>query len=337
MFLTRELVRWTPTCRHIHSLILRLIHIRLQIAAGLDGHTLFLECHHPSARLTAAKLYCTSLGTDGLQELLNDITRDDGRYIGQIERAGKLYSRFRPQNSETIKYTRRHPAGDIPGSRTHPDSNPQSMVSEPNEHNLVRETVTVDAHDLFSQLSTLTYLGREELSRGFLFSLTEVCEGTIRVWRDWLKKQCESRSFSDESTIVVHHDAPRSLPTHNGKARSDSVVNTSNQTKDPNVLWINSGNENVGIKFRVKKQRARANNMPLLYSSDVEVAVSYIVEYEGKTCIIAFLLAQRIANGSGRGACQDHASIAQDRRGAEPASERHWQGHCLRLVSRAPD
>lgn len=277
---TTTLLPLTPTCHHFHTLITRLIHYRLQIAAGLDANTLYLECHHPSARLTASKFFCTSLGTDGFDELLGDIN-DDSRYIGVVQRMGTLFSRFRPQRSEPlVPPTGRHPAGDIPGSRTYGGAS--SSMEPLAEDEVVYETVTVDAHDLFSQLTTLAYLGKRERTRGLLFSIQEVCEGTIRVWRDWLSKQCESKSWTDGETVIVHHDAPSSPSAVKGKARAHSVNGYEDPTKHPSILWINTRDESVGIKFRVKERKLRRAN-PILYTSDVEVAVSYEVEFEGVT------------------------------------------------------
>ena len=270
------LIALTTTCRHVHSLILRIIHNRLQIAAGLDGHTLYLECHHPSARLTASKIFCDVLGTEGLEDLLSAINNDKS-YVGQVKRIGSLYSRFRPQRKE-IKIRPRLPPGDIPGSRTHTSSNPPLLPRDPND--IVQETITVDAQDLFSQLTTLAYLGKREPVRGILCSIQEVNEGTIRVWRDWLAKQCEQKSWTDGEPIAVHRDAPSS-PNGKGKAGADSVTSSLDPSKDPAVLWINTSNDNVGIKFRVRERRWRRST-PILFSSDVEIAVSYLVEFEGR-------------------------------------------------------
>lgn len=184
-----------------------------------------------------------------------------------------MYSRFRPQKHEPdFRATARHPAGDIPGSRTYRD--PAFVALPPDEDEVVRDTVTVDAHELFSQLMTVAYLGKREWTKGLLFSLQEVAEGTIRVWRDWLSKHCESRSFSDQSTVVIHENSA-------DNARSDSVTGVSDPSQDPKVLWVNTRGNDVGVKFKVKRQKQRTTNMPLLFSSDVEVSVSYVVEFEG--------------------------------------------------------
>jgi len=187
-----------------------------------------------------------------------------------------MYSRFRPQKHEPdFRVSVRHPAGDIPGSRTYRDPNAQIPPLEPDE--VVRDIITVDAHDLFSQLMTVAYLGKREWTKGLLFSLQEVAEGTIRVWRDWLSKHCESRSFSDQSTVVIHENA--SEPS--GTAGSDSVPGANDPSQNPRVLWVNTRGQDVGVKFKVKRRKQRMTNMPLLFTSDVEVSVSYDVEFEG--------------------------------------------------------
>ena len=238
-------------------------------------------------------MFCTSLGTDGLEELSISISDDDS-YVGQVKRVGALYSRFRPQHKEPEMkfFSPRRIPGDIPGSRTYTANSSTATPHDPND--VVSETVTVDAHDLFSQLTTLVYLGKHEFTCGLLFSIQEVSEGTIRVWRDWLSKQCERKSWTDGEPIVVLHDTPSS-PTGNGKgkSRADSVTGYADPSKDPGILWINTRDDNVGIKFRVKERKWR-RNAPLLYSNDVEVAVSYRIEFEGmpiaaKTCFCAVI------------------------------------------------
>jgi hypothetical protein len=77
---------------------------------------------------------------------------------------------------------------------------------------------------------------------------------------------------------VIHHD---SESADRQKARADSVISTC-PTKDSQVLWINTRGEDVGIKFKVKRQQQRATNLPLMYSSDIEIAVSYEIEFEGE-------------------------------------------------------
>ncbi|TKA81791.1 hypothetical protein B0A55_02150 [Friedmanniomyces simplex] len=207
--------------------------------------------------------------------------------VEPVKRAGSLYSRFRLQRKE-------------PDTAVAAVSSIAGLSAE----DVVTESVTVDAHDLFSQLTTQAYLGKRETTRGFLFSIQEVSEGTIRVWRDWLARQCESKKWTDGDTVIVHHDTPPSVATSKGKGHSDSVTGFEDPTKNPRILWINTRDDNVGIKFRVL-ERTWKRDRPLLYSSDVEVAVSYEVEFEVLVRTTHLLLKleeaeQQMANHSGK-------------------------------------
>ena len=207
---------------------------------------MFLECHPPSARLTAAKFFCTSLGTDGLQELLvEDVA--EMTCMGKVRKLGELYSCFRPQRNEPeFRLPMRHPAGDVPGSRTHPDTDAAPGPSMPPDNDVVSEMVTVDAQDLFTQLTTLVYLGKREPRRGMLFSIQEVSEGTIRVWRKWLADQCESKRWTDGEAVPVHHERVGS--TVPSDMRADGTTSSLQPTKDPSILWTHTLDYNVGIK-----------------------------------------------------------------------------------------
>ena len=281
LFPTRALVPISPTCRHLHSLVLRVLHQRLQIAAGLGDYKLYLECHHPSARLTAPGFFCIPLGTEGLTDLLADI---DGhaQSVGQLRRAGSLLSRFRPQRQEPDVRQYRHPAGDIPGSRTYqaPAASGRAEASLAADQ-VVKSIVTVDAQDLFTQLTTGAYLGKRDPRRGVLLSTEDVCDGTIRVWRDWLSKQCESKKWTDGDTVVIQHE-PADPGTSSGVPGLSPASSHDRLRKDSSILWVNTRDESVGLKFRVKERKLRRTN-PILYTSDLEVAVSYEVEIEGKS------------------------------------------------------
>ena len=278
LFDSKSVALLTTVCGHFHCLALRVLHNRLQIASTLAGHECYLECHPPASRLTASKMYCKTLGTDGLEELRQTIDRGE-EHSGHLKQAFTLYSRFRPQHHEPeagrIVWS---VPGDIPGSRTHPSSNIAAPIPGPDE--AVCQTVSVDASDLFSQLQTLAFLGKRHY--GILTSFHEVSQGYIRVWREWLAKACETKRWSDGEQIAVYHEAG------GGNKRSDSVTGRHDPRKGPNVLWLNTRDQNVGIRFRVKEQTwRRTAPAPLLYTSDTEVPVSYRVEFEGKCSAIA--------------------------------------------------
>lgn len=252
---------------------------------------------------------------------------DDTSYVGQVKQAFGTYSRFRPQHHEpALGRMQWRVPGDIPGSRTHPSSNLASRVPGPRE--AVCQNVTVDAHDLFSQLSTLAFLGKRG-HHGLLSSIQEVSQGHIRVWRKWLSKQCERKSWSDGEPIAVYHEPPTS-PTGHGKGRSDSVTGRLDPRLDPNVLWLNTSDENVGIKFRVKERKWR-QNAAILYASDEEVPVSYIVEFEGRS--INRPLQVRMIDFLCRNCCAIDTSGAQTRGGRKPGAQSDRKGCHLCIFS----
>lgn len=254
--------------KRFHALALRIFYNRLSIAAGLNDHTLLLECYHPSARLFAGQLYCHSLGTAGLETALDGVAGNGTYEVGKIANLCALYSRFRPQHKEPERRASvRHRAGDIPGSRTYPSTAVSSTQTLDAETRLVSDTVSLDAHELFSQLCTVTNLVKMGPKRGLLLSIVEVGDGTIRVWRDWLAKQAEARvGLIDTGEPVI--------------GGSGSFQSEADPTNDPSILWVNNSDNAVGIKFRVRKHQWRRDN-PILFSSEEEVAVSYQVEFEG--------------------------------------------------------
>ncbi|KAI6818110.1 hypothetical protein KC340_g14319 [Hortaea werneckii] len=252
-------------------------------------------------------MFCLSTGTPGLRDIPQTNESDEReQYVGKIKKMGEIYSRFRPQRKEPDLFARprRHPAVDIPGSRTWAVSN---QVPQAQDGDRVTETVTVDAHDLFSQLSTSVYLGRREPRRGLLDSIQNVSEGTIRVWRNWLSEQCETKTFSDGTPVTVHHDSSSKRDRKEPMVPGSLSDTLEDPRKDGSILWVNTRDDNVGIKFKVKEKKwRRTTAMPILFESDVEVAVSYEVEFEEilvRTAHLLFTLEeaqQQMANDGGR-------------------------------------
>lgn len=76
------------------------------------------ECYTPSRRLYESYLLCEYLGTDGLEDILDETQEHPAG--AQLAAINKLYSRFRPyRRTLERKVQWKHPAGDIPGSRTY--------------------------------------------------------------------------------------------------------------------------------------------------------------------------------------------------------------------------
>lgn len=113
-----------------------------------------------------------------------------------------------------------------------------------------------------------------------MFSIMQVSEGHIRVWRDWLSKQCKQKTWNDGEPIAIYHEPPAS-PSSTTRGRSDSVVSSLRPSEDPSVLWVDSRDENVGIRFKVR-ERVWRRTAAMPFVSDVEAPVTYKVELEGK-------------------------------------------------------
>ncbi|KAG9553319.1 hypothetical protein KCU61_g6033, partial [Aureobasidium melanogenum] len=248
-FTTKNVLNFAPVSRRFHSICVRILQNRLTAAATLLDHILMLELYPPSARLTAGKLFCTSLGTSLLDEKSLESIPNSAK-IGHLGKA--VYSKFRPQHQEVRRPSIKHPAGDIPGSRTHPSSADPSIHVHNAESNLVSQQVSLDADELFTQLIATLMLVKPGPRPDTILTAVEVCEGTIRVWRDWLVKQ--------------------------NKANIDSTSSCS-QADDPSILWVNTADHAVGVKFRVKERKWK-RDVPVLISADEEVAVSYTVDLE---------------------------------------------------------
>ncbi|KAF2484860.1 hypothetical protein BDY17DRAFT_308348 [Neohortaea acidophila] len=284
---SQELLRLTPTCPQFHTLILRVMHNRLQVAAGLDGHALYFRCHHPSLDRQSPKMFCAALKTDGLAELQTAIY-DDESHLGQVKSIFGLYSRFRPQLQEpTVRVVYRP----MTGSRVYTDFNRIPAPRPIDER--VSDTITVDAHDLFSQLSTEILLGKREPERGILVSMHPVSSGVLRVWREWLSKNCESRTWTDGEPVAVHRDA---------SIRPAVAPACVKATQDPCALWL--ADQNLGVKFNIKEKKLRQNVH--LLSNEVESAVSYSIEFDEVLVRTSHLLLQleqaqeNIHSGSGK-------------------------------------
>ncbi|KAK4982085.1 hypothetical protein LTR66_009488 [Elasticomyces elasticus] len=266
---TNSLLPVASVSHRFHALVLRLLHQRLATAAGLDNHTLILECYHPSVKLFAGQLYCTSLGTDGLTDASSDSANCDTP-VGKIARLGSVYTRFRPQHKPPGRVvSRRYRAGDIPGSRTHPSSASRQQ-QEVGDGGLVTDTVSLEAFEEFSQLCTVTNLVKIGPLRGLFVSIVEVGDGMIRVWRDWLAQQAAA-GRANSSEIDQSSTVRAGLPD-----RADQPLNP---TDDPSILWVNNSNNSVGIKFSVTERKWQRDT-PVLFASEQEVAVSYQIHFE---------------------------------------------------------
>lgn len=241
---------------------------RLQLAADTGGYELYLECQLSSA---TDRFFCTSIGTDSL-DTLAEHNGGEASYVDKVRALNRVYSCFKPHRRKVGDRSQRmHPGRDVRELRTHT----KSPLAE--EADYVVETVTVEADDLFTQLPTSFSLAKSGL-RGLLFILQEVAEGTIRVWRDWLAEQCESRSRIIHDTVPnVKYGASASASKH-----ASANIGGSNVIDDPDILWIHRGDKILGIKFRVRDPEWRRATTPSRYISDIDTAASYELEFQGR-------------------------------------------------------
>ena len=227
------------------------------MAASLKDRKLILECYHPSAQYTEPYLFCDYLGTPGLSDEIEgqgwiyEGAENDGR-LGRLR---GLYSRFRPTRPEADPPFRSHPAGDVPGSRTYPES-PSLAAVQPVE--LVAQTINLDSHELFSQLCVSVNLVQTGPRRGVFLSCIDVLKKTTpRIWREWLADGAKStNSPTLELTDLDDLDQSR------------------------RIIWVDNA-RNIGMRAHVRERKWR-RDAPILMPKDEDEAVSYSVELEGK-------------------------------------------------------
>lgn len=250
--------------------------------------------------MTQPALLCSYIGTRGLDDANSDQNEHEETISPreELRNLRELYSSYTPHRGLVErKLPRRHPAGDIPGSRTY---TPQPVVQVHNELSNspssageipgssetqqdpapvpapepIIQRVHLDGSELFSQLCAQTIVALTGPKPGLYFNQVDVSNGIIRVWRKWLAKQ--------EVTIETPRREKRDsgCSTDDRDNKNDYVSLNRNNNMDE-VLWVNDG-ENVGVHFRVKKCTWR-RDVPVIFASDDDVPVSYELEYEGNS------------------------------------------------------
>lgn len=162
----------------------------------------------------------------------------------------------------------RHPAGDVPGSRTHPGTAVDAAAAgidglqiDSDVPPLVKQQINLDASEIFAQLTAVTSLVQVAPRSGLFYSAVNVSEGVVRLFREWL---IERDSIGDGK----------------GKRRVDGGPLGMDEE---GVLWVNDG-MNVGVRFGVRERKwRRADANPVLIRADEDVAISYEIEIRGKS------------------------------------------------------
>lgn len=251
-FPTPNLLPLALVSRRFHALVLRLLHHRLSRATTLPGHSLILECYHPSVRLTTPYLLCDYRGTDGLDypSALDGAAcaTEQDSYLS-LAGMRQAYSHFRPVPQENNRRARQRYPLRSPTAYAH--SGPGERGSPGAQHaELESHDVYLDEDESFTQLCTITNLMRVESGGGRFLSHMNVGDGVVRVWRDWLAAQAAAVTGKEKGA----------------------------DSKD-NILWADH-HRHVGLRFRVSEKMDA--HRPLLVAQHEDPAVSYCLQYEGR-------------------------------------------------------
>ena len=130
---------------------------------------------------------------------------------------------------------------------------------------MVTQIISLDAHELFSQLCVSANLVKIGPRRGVFLSCIDLLRKTTpRIWRTWLAEKAKISSTSDSALGELQNDRDR---TH--------------------VIWVDS-QRNVGIRVRVRERRWYQGRPVLMYHDEDE-AVSYSLELEGTLIKLAVI------------------------------------------------
>ncbi|KAL9610566.1 MAG: hypothetical protein Q9167_004747 [Letrouitia subvulpina] len=224
------------------------------------------ECYHPSAQNTEPCISCNYLGTPGLDDdEKGERTMSCNNKLEKTKenrRLRDLYSRFKPCRADAdLRHIRTQPASNGSDSRTCPNDQDSGNSKDAKRANLVTQSLSLDAHELFSQLSVTAALVRLGPRWGIFLSLTDIVEKkTLRVWRDWLARRSKAYEISGRPGVVENSE----------------IIDHGSDT----ILWA-SPSKTLGLKVRVKEQKWRRDH-PILVHKDEDQAVSYLLELEGK-------------------------------------------------------
>lgn len=136
-------------------------------------------------------------------------------------------------------------------------------------YTLVKQSINLDAAELFGQIRAITKLVAPGPGHGFYWGLVTVSDGVLRLWRDWLSSAsaCENDSVQ-ASTMTSSPDKAR---------KCERAVETHER-----VVWVNDGPQNVGVKLRVRERpwSRGLSSLPVFVGTNEDMPVSYEIEYE---------------------------------------------------------
>jgi len=288
-FETQDLLPLIVVSRRFHSVILRIVHFRLLLAAALPEYKLILEAYHPSKRYTDPYLFCTYLGTDGLSSkhegegsLYEDCAGEEGRFA----KLGALYSRFRPERPDVQALM---PARRVAGAVVLPPSQQQQQQQEDNNNNdnitaqpiyadggdggnaKVIHTLNLDADELFGQFCAYASLVRLGPRRGVFLSNVHIVpsgQGVMRVWKTWLQDRAQDLWQEERKPVGEIHPPPTTA------ADCPSIG------LDKNIMWTDY-RKNVGLRVAIRDRDGRCygedasdyDDVPMSFSIEIQELV----------------------------------------------------------------
>ncbi|EGE85198.1 F-box domain-containing protein [Blastomyces dermatitidis ATCC 18188] len=268
LFPIRSLLPLTLVCHRIHDIITRLIHYRLNaLVSAIEPDNIFLECYHPVCKPVGRYLKCAHLHTDvltnGACPHSNDTTQKDWHLhrsqidsskfssVGYLGRLKESYTHFHPlchtgpwinTNMHTAPPPRYIPVGSLSSEQTH--------------STLIRGSIFLDENELFSQLITGIWLGRQN---------RQIClldGGVLRLWRQWLGDMDRRGKFAGK---MASTSPAKGYGGGGGKSYYTLEVGSENRggespvypLEDHSVVWL--GEKRAGLKFRACQQRRTEN------------------------------------------------------------------------------
>ena len=266
-FETEKLFRLLMVCHRFRNLTIRIIQTRLDLATSLEDRKLILECYHPSAQYTEPYLLCDYLDTPNLSDDVEE--RDSECDTGKDDRFGRLirlYSLFKPIPADiNPKPVLPSPSVETSAMQNAFNNAVEASLSQPDRRKgVVKRTVNMDVHELFSQLCVSIALVQQGPRQGVFLSFMDVLKTTTtRIWRHWLSANASIERKGSEAE------------------KKDNKYVRSTETDDPKyIIWIDK-NRNVGLRVRVREKRWRRTT-PILQHRDEDQPVSYDLELEGK-------------------------------------------------------
>jgi hypothetical protein len=270
-FRTKELLPLVIVSQRFHSIILRILHFRLLLAAALPEYKIILEAFHPARRHTEPYLFCSYLGTDGLSskhEGEGSLYEDCEGAAGRLGKLGQLYSRFRPE-SPGVEGTMplRRIAGATPVQASGSSTQPIYRNEGDGGTKKITHNLNIDSDELFTQFCAYASLVRLGPRRGVFLStvhLVQTGEGVMRVWREWLEERAaETKNWDDEKEAALER-TPTDTPP--------SIAN------EKSIIWTNS-RRNTGLRVTVRDVQRRFTSGSDGPSDDLPL--SFVVEIKG--------------------------------------------------------